>query len=188
MLGKITKATVQKLPLNSVLWDQSLVGFGVRRQRKHPFYLVRYRINGRQRFHSIGRHGAWTADTARTEAQRLLGLVATKIDPSGERVRPAETFGGELNRYLDRKRAALKPRSFIEVRRHLEHHCAPLHALRLGEINRREIAVRLAEIETASGPVARNRVRSALSAFFRWALSEGLLEVNPVAATGIASE
>src|SRR5262249_61997645 len=99
-----------------------------------------------------------------------------------------ETFGGELNRYLDRKRAALKPRSFIEVRRHLEHHCAPLHALRLGEINRREIAVRLAEIETASGPVARNRVRSSLSAFFRWALSEGLLEVNPVAATGIASE
>ena len=50
MLGKITKATVERLPLNEVLWDQSLVGFGARRQRKHVHYLLRYRINGRQKF------------------------------------------------------------------------------------------------------------------------------------------
>jgi integrase len=60
--------------------------------------------------------------------------------------------------------------------------------MRLGEIDRRTIAVRLGEIETASGPVARNRVRSSLSAFFSWAIKEGLLEINPVTGTGKADE
>src|SRR5215470_16381701 len=112
MIGKVTKSTVERLPLNEVLWDQSLNGFGARRQRKHVHYLLRYRLNGRQKFVTIGRHGSpWTPDTARTEAHRLLGLVATRVDPASERVRPAETFGAEVDRYLDRKRSALKPRS-----------------------------------------------------------------------------
>ena len=98
MIGKITKSTVEKLPLNAVLWDQSLVGFGARRQRKHVHYLLRYRLNGHQKFFSIGRHGTFTPDTARTEAQRLLGLVAQRVDPASERVRPADTFGAELTR------------------------------------------------------------------------------------------
>jgi integrase len=67
-------------------------------------------------------------------------------------------------------------------------HAKPLHRLRLAEIDRRTIALRLAEIESESGPVARNRVRSSLSAFFAWSIREGLLEVNPVAGTGKAEE
>jgi integrase len=50
------------------------------------------------------------------------------------------------------------------------------------------IAVRLAEIETNSGPIARNRVRSSFSAFFNWAITEGFLETNPVTGTGKAEE
>ena len=75
MLGKITKSAVEKLPLNAVLWDTALTGFGIRRQRRHVFYLLRYRLNGKQRFHSIGRHGTFTPDTARTEAKRLLAVA-----------------------------------------------------------------------------------------------------------------
>jgi integrase len=67
-------------------------------------------------------------------------------------------------------------------------HAKPLHRLRLAEIDRRTIALRLAEIEQESGPVARNRVRSSLSAFFAWSIREGLLEINPVAGTGKADE
>jgi len=189
MIGKITKLTVEKLGLNEVLWDQSLVGFAARRQRKYVHYLLRYRLNGKQRFHSIGRHGTFTPDTARTEARRLLGLVASRIDPASERVRPAETFGAELNRYLDRKRKALRPRSLVEVRRHLIVQCKSLHHLPLTDINRRTIALTLAEIETASGPVARNRVRSSLSAFFAYAIREGLIDTaNPTSGTGKAAE
>jgi integrase len=188
MIGKVTKSTVEKLGSNSVLWDTSLVGFGARRQRRHVHYLLRYRINGKQRFASIGRHGAWTPDTARTEAKRLLGLVASKVDPASQRVRPAETLGAELQRYLDRKRTSLKPRSIVEVERHLMVHAKPLHSMRLGEIDRRAIALLLAEIEQGSGPGARNRVRASLSAFFAFAIREGLVETNPALGTGKAEE
>src|SRR5262249_8868300 len=188
MLGKITKTTVERLPLNAVLWDQSIVGFGARRQRRHFHYLLRYRLNGHQRFHTIGRHGTWTPDTARTEAKRLLGLVASKVDPASERVRPAETLGAEIERYLERKRPSLKPRTILEVERHLLVHAKPLHNMRLADIDRRTIALRLAEIESGSGPGARNRVRSSLSAFFTFAIREGLLDANPVTGTGKADE
>ena len=50
------------------------------------------------------------------------------------------------------------------------------------------IALRLGEIETASGGASRNRFRSSLSAFFAWAIREGLTEVNPVTGTGKANE
>src|SRR5262249_27839083 len=189
MLGKITKSAVERLPLNQVLWDQSLNGFGARRQLRHVHYVLRYRLNGKQKLITIGRHGSpCTSDTARTEAHRLLGLVATRTDPASERIRPAETFGAEVTRYLDRKRSALKPRSIGELHRHLLTHCKPLHGHRLAEIDRRAIAVRLAEIETGSGPIARNRVRSSLSAFFAFAIREGLLGINPVSGTGKADE
>ena len=48
--------------------------------------------------------------------------------------------------------------------------------------------MRLAEIEKASGPIARNRLRSSLSTFFAWAIADGLIEVNPVAGTAKAEE
>ena len=190
MLGKITKSTVEKLPLNSLIWDNALIGFGARRQLRHVHYLLRYRINGRQRFITIGRHGSpWTPDTARNEARRLLGLVASKVDPANERVRSGETFGAELTRYLDRKRAVLGPRSMIEIERYLTIQCKSLHGLGLNEIDRRTVALTLAEIEQHSGPVARNRARTSLSAFFAYAIREGLIDgANPVSGTGKASE
>lgn len=192
-LAKITKTTVERLAPGGLVWDadhrEVVKGFGARRQRRDVFYLLRYRLNGRQRFITIGRHGSpWTPDTARNEAKRLLGLVASRADPATERVRQAETFGAEVERYLERKRAAMKPRAFEEVERHLLTHAKPLHRSKLAEIDRRAIALRLAEIETASGPVARNRVRSSLSTFFNWAVKEGLIELNPVSGTGKADE
>jgi hypothetical protein len=189
--GKITKTTVERLEGGEWIWDGTVKGFGARRQRDGVFYYLRYRLGGLQRMKSFGRHGSpWTPDTARRQALVALGKVAAGLDPFAEerQARSAETFGGEVVRYLERKRSAMKPRSFQEVERHLTNHAAPLAKLRLAEIDRRSVAVRLAEIEQASGPVARNRVRSSLSAFFAWAIAEGFIEVNPVSGTGKADE
>jgi integrase len=136
---------------------------------------------------SIGRHGAWTPDTARNEARRLLGIVATGFDPHAKLL-AGKGFATALDRYLERKRASLKPITFTEVERYLRNHCAPLHKLELGEINRRKIAALLGDIETASGPASRNRTRSVLSAFFGWCIAEGLLDVSPVTGTAKATE
>jgi integrase len=184
--GKITLTSLRDL--EGWLWDTSVVGFGARRQTKGVFYYLRYRHNGAQIMKSIGRHGSpWTPDTARTKAKELLGALAGGDDPFAQPL-AAEAFGAEVERYLQRKRPALKPVSFSEVGRYLRQHSAPLHRLRLGEIDRRTIAVLLGQIEQARGPVARNRVRSALSAFFAWAITEGLLETNPVQGTAKADE
>jgi len=138
--------------------------------------------------HSIGRLGSpWTPELARKEAQRLLGIVATGTDPFAQSL-SSETFGEEIERYLLCKRTSLKPRSFIEDQRYLRKHAAPLHRLKLEEIDRRAIAVLLGQVETASGPIARNRLRSSLSSFFAWAIQEGLAETNPVQGTGKADE
>jgi integrase len=182
--GKITIAALNGL--EGWLWCTQCVGFGARKQRRGTFFYLRYRHQGRQQMHSIGRLGSpWTPELARKEAQRLLGIVASGVDPFAQSL-SSETFGAEIERYLARKRTSLKPRSFIEDQRYLRKHSEPLHKLRLTEIDRRTIAVLLGKVETVSGPTARNRLRSSLSAFFAWAIQEGLTEVNPVQGTGKA--
>jgi integrase len=97
-------------------------------------------------------------------------------------------MGEAIERYLAVRRSSLKPRSFVETAHHLRSHAKPLHRLGLADIDRRAIAGLLGRIETNSGPIARNRVRSSLSAFFKWAITEGLLEANPVTGTASANE
>jgi integrase len=99
-----------------------------------------------------------------------------------------EGFATAVERYLDRKRNSLKPNTFRETERYLRDHSSPLHSLRLDQIDRRKVAQLLGEIETNSGPIARNRARSALSALFAWCIQEGLVDLNPVQGTGKASE
>src|ERR1700694_3071958 len=77
---------VRDLAEGWTLWDTRVSGFCARRRRSAAvFYALKYRTGeGRQRWHTIGRHGApWTPDTARDEAKRLLGSVAEGADPAG---------------------------------------------------------------------------------------------------------
>jgi integrase len=183
------KITVSKLnDLQGWLWDDRVVGLGVRKQTKGCFYYLRYRHNGGQVMRSIGRHGSpWTPDTARQEALRLLGTLASGVDPYAQPL-SGEAFGAEVERYLERRRVSFKPRYFIEVKHHLRKQAAPLAKLRLADIDRRAIATLLAKIETDSGPTARNRLRASLSAFFRFAIAEGLVEHSPVQGTAKVNE
>jgi len=82
----------------------------------------------------------------------------------------------------------MKPRAFRELERHFNDHAKPLHRLRLNEIRKATVAEVLGGVEESRGPVARNRFRSNLSAFFAWAITEGFLETNPVENTAKAEE
>jgi integrase len=184
--GKVTITAIGKL--QGWLWDTTCVGFGARRQTNGTFYYVRYRHGGTQTLRSIGRHGSpWTPDTARARARELLGVVAGGANPFAVAV-GGDSFGVVVDRYLERRRGSLKPKSFAEATRYLRVLSAPLAKLGIGQIDRRKVAVLLGEIEDASGPTSRNRARSALSAFFSWCITEGLLDANPVAGTALANE
>ena len=67
------------------VWDSAVPSFGARRQKGPAVeYVLKFRTaEGRQRWHTIGRHGApWTPETAREEAKRLLGEVVKGGDPA----------------------------------------------------------------------------------------------------------
>jgi integrase len=190
----ISIRTVEALAQGEAVWDEAVKGFGVRRQLGAAVYVVKYRVFGRQRFVTIGRHGApWTPDRARREARRLLGLVAEGKDPQSEkaeaREKAADTLGKVAEAYLARAKDRQKPRSFIEIERHLLVNWAPLHSVSVFDLRRRMVAVRLAEIERERGPVAAARARQSLSAMFNWAIREGWeIDANPVFGTNRPQE
>src|SRR3954471_17060342 len=80
---------VRDLAEGWTLWDTRVSGFCARRRMSAAvFYALKYRTGeGRQRWHTIGRHGApWTPDTARDEAHRILSEVVRGKDPAAERL------------------------------------------------------------------------------------------------------
>ena len=186
---KITITTVKKLA-QGWLWDTDCAGFGARRQTRDVHFYLRYRLGGKQFMRRIGRLGSpWTPETARQLARVGLGEVAKgQHSTFGPAKAEGATFGDLVPSFLDRKRGELRPKTFAELARHLTLHAAPLHGLRLGEIDKRTIAKRLDEIETGSGGISRNRVRVSLSAFWNWAGRQALAEGNPVRGTDTVKE
>ena len=95
---------VRALTPGGIVWDGAVAGFGARRQRDSVAYILKYRTaDGRQRWHTIGRHGApWTPDEARDEARRVLGEVVKGTDPAAEKraKRDALTVAELCQRYL----------------------------------------------------------------------------------------
>lgn len=122
-VSNITIRAVQALKPGDAIWDaghrEAVRGFGVRRQRDQATYVLKYRIFGRQRYFTIGAHGApWTPELARREAKRLLGLVANSRDPADEkgkaRLQAADTLRVIVDQYLPNAKQRLKPRTYSE--------------------------------------------------------------------------
>ena len=102
---------VRALELGETIWDVAVPGFGARRQKSEAAaYVIFYRTaEGRQRWQTIGRHGApWTPERARDEARRILGDVAKGTDPAMEKQakRRLMTVGEPCARYLEDAEAA----------------------------------------------------------------------------------
>lgn len=190
---KLTKAVVAKLALpegksDHTVYDDDLRGFGLRlRAGGRRTWVAVYRIGARVRRVSIGDASAVAPDTAREMARAILAQADLGRDAQAEKIeeraRAAVTLGAVADTYLLRAGTRQKPRSLAETGRYLRRSWAALHGLPLHRIERRQVAVRLAELATESGPVAANRARAALSALFSWAMREGLAEHNPVVGT-----
>ena len=82
----------------------------------------------------------------------------------------------------------MKPRSLEQVKHHLDKLWAPLHGMAAKEVDRAVVAAEIRSIAKRKGPIAANRARASLSAFFRWAIGEGLCDDNPVTGTNKQEE
>ena len=101
---------IKSLGLGEIAWDTAVVGFFARRQRSEAItYGVKYRTKaGEQRWARIGRHGSpWTPDTARAEAKRMLGEVASGHDPARAKqvIRREKTVAELCEEYLAQVKA-----------------------------------------------------------------------------------
>ena len=90
-------------------------------------------------------------------------------DAKAREAEGARTIKDAIDAYLTARAGDMKPRSLEECTRHLNAQWKPLHGLGLRTVERGPISDRLEAIEQDSGPVARNRARSSLSAMFAWA-------------------
>ncbi len=131
---------IRALKSGETIWDSAVPAFGARRQRsKAVAYVLFYRTGeGRQRWHTIGRHGApWTPDKAREEAKRILAEVIAGNDPAAlkQSKRNAATVSelcdlyladAEAGRLLTRRKAGKKPSTLATDRGRIARHIKPL--------------------------------------------------------------
>ena len=196
---KLTKATVERLALptsvhDKIFFDDDLPSFGLRlRAGGKRSWIAQYRVGTKQRRITIGTAQTLSIDEARKRARRILSRVHLGGDPQDEkaekRVQASVTVGATVDRYLDERGSKrLKPRSYEEVERHLKRHWAALTEKPVRSVSRSDVATQLGRIAKHSGPFASNRARAALSAFFSWAIGEGLADANPVIGTNKATE
>jgi integrase len=194
---RLTKASVAKLSLPAgksdlLVFDDDLAGFGLRlRSGGKRTWIAQYRLGTKQRRLSLGSAAAIDADEARKRAKAALSKVNLGVDPqiekNGARVQASVTIGSTAEIYLSRwAETRLKPNNFANVCRYLRVHWSPVHEVAVQSVTRAMVAARLGEIASTKGPYSANRARAALSAFYSWAIGEGLVDANPVVGTNKA--
>ena len=149
MAEKLTDKLVRELapPANGnrIVYDAEVKGFGVRITAAGArSFILNYRINGRERRHTIGQFPAWSVRTAREEAASLKRDIDRGRDPVGEReeARSAPTVSELAERYIaEHAEAKKKPRSVEEDRRNIRLHVLPaLGKLKVAAVTRDDIA------------------------------------------------
>ncbi len=100
--------------------DGQLKGFAVRVTASGvKSFIVEKLVSGRVRRMTIGRYGEITVEQARREAQKLLGKIATGIDPRAEKqaIELHATTLGQVFQDYTQARKELKPRTLYDYRR-----------------------------------------------------------------------
>ena len=190
---KLTKATVGKLALSAgkgelIVFDEDVPGFGLRlRAGGSAVWVAQYRVGAKQRRVTLGKLATLDPEVARKAARQVLAKADLGQDHQAERharqAKAAVTFKAMAEQYLAHAARAQKAKTHSESLRHLSRDWRPFHARPVHEIDRRVVAARLHVIADAHGPIASNRARATLSAFYAWAIGHGLAETNPVVGT-----
>lgn len=211
--ARIGLREVRALKAGEIVWDAVVAGFAARRQVGPAVtYILKYRtLDGqRQRWYTIGRHGApWTPESARVEAQRLLGEIVQGNDPATEKKsrRKAVTVAELCDLYLEDaragrvlKRSGVAKRSstlLIDAGR-IERHIKPLlgsfavtaltrhdverffHDVAAGRTKTRVKTKPRGLARVSGGKTAANRSAGLLGAMFTYAVRHGMRTDNPV--------
>lgn len=201
---------IRTLQPGQIVWDTSVIGFGARCQQSAVAYILKFRTaEGRQRWHTIGRHGSpWTPDTARAEALRLLGKIVGGADPAADKraQRMAITVKALCEQYLADAEAGKilvrggrpkKPLTLATDRGRIEGHIIPLigqlavravtkrdieqmmHAIAEGKTARQTKTMPRGISKVTGGRGTATRTVGLVGAIFSYAVDQKLRNDNP---------
>ena len=167
---------------NHIEWDSEIPGFGVRITASGvTSFILDYRISGRQRRYTIGRHPELTIAAARIEAGELRARIRNGRDPMEERnnSRVEPTLGDLATEYLERHAKPNKrPSSLRDDRRMIDRVIRPkIGKHRLKAVGRLDIEVLHTSLKAT--PYAANRVLALLSKMFNLAIEWKWMMENP---------
>lgn len=196
---KLTKRSVEsaRRPApgkRSFVFDTELKGFGlVVYPNGRRVYFVEYGRKGRRRRYTIGQHGKWKIDEARSEARDVLVKADKGGDPAADRATAAEmpTFGAWVKGYLaelEGKRKRIdqvayllkggpggRGRDATDSPAWRRWHSRPLDAIKPIHVKAlmRELG------EKRGRRILANRTAATLAACFAAAVREGVITSNP---------
>jgi integrase len=199
-IAKVKRAAAGKSDL--IAWDDKTHGFGLRVRGDSLVWVFQYKIGDQHRRMKLGTVAEKTCKQARALAEAQRGRVSDAklghgVDPAFEREKKKQeskpkprlgTLGPMIADYLEARKDDMKPRSLEQVKHHLDTLWASLHRFSPKDVDRSAIAAEIRTIAKQRGPVASNRARASLSAFYVWAMGEGLCEDNPVTGTNKQGE
>jgi integrase len=195
----LTQATVARLTLpdgkkDAIYFDDRVPGFGLRLRRAGSrTWVYQYKMGPVLRRMVLGRETAMKPEAARKIAEKHHAAVKDGRDPAAEKAvrtaQAANTIESLIRDYLEFQQSRLRPRSFVEVRRHLEVNAKPLHRLPVGAVDKTIVGHLIREIAKDKGVPTANRTRANLSAIFTWGMkATDFVASNPVASTHTAGD
>lgn len=165
------------------IFDDDLPCFGIRKfSSGKASYFVKYKIGTKQRRLTLGPVVRGNLAEMRKQASRVFAKAKLGQDAVAEKraaIGEGKTIGELLAGYLEERKADLRPRSHLEVTRHLKSHWKPLHAYRVKVLSRQDIVRVIDDLVDDHGPGAADRARSALSTFLAWTIDRNYRDDNP---------
>jgi integrase len=178
-------------------------GFGLRLRRGSGGrtirnWIIQYRQHGRARRVIIGSADTVTAAQALERARKLHAEVELGGDPQADkherREKDALNLRSIINQFLEYKKTTTVKQETLRLTEHylfgplgsrakglgMKPYLSGLHNVPVDQITRKDLAARLLAVAKTSGASTAILLRSSLSQLFSWAMTMGLIEVNPV--------
>ena len=115
---------------------------------------------------------------ARLGTDVLAEREAAKAAAKAAAEREVNTLGRVVKDYLKARESELRPRSFVEVKRHIEKNFKPLHDRPIADITRPDIVGVINDLVRDSGKVAADGARRSLGTLFAWAIDQGTYDIH----------
>lgn len=176
---KFTKSIVEKIPIpqdrDQMFYRDNHKGFGLRVTRNGvKSFVVEKLIGGKVRRITLGRFGDLTVEQARKEAEKLLGKIATGIDPIAEK-QTAKAQKVTLKEVLEdykQARKNLKPKTIYDYERAIKIAFADWQSKSLFSITKEQVIKKHVQLGKENGHAYANLAMRVLRAMINFAMEQ----------------